>query len=144
MAAESITSRAAGFGLPAEQVDGQDVTAVYRATRQARARAARGDGPSFIEALTYRYRGHNTGDSGTYRTPGEVESWRRSSDPIMLLARALDVSQLLRIEQLDGLITVAREQVADAVTFAEQSPWPDPARALENVTGLPVHVRGNV
>jgi TPP-dependent pyruvate/acetoin dehydrogenase alpha subunit len=143
-AAESIASRAAGFGLPAIQVDGQDVAAVYRATRQARERAARGEGPTFIEALTYRYRGHNTGDSETYRTPDEVEAWRRTRDPIMRLARALENSGALAAGQLDSVIAVTREQVADAVAFAEQSPWPDPATAMDNVTGLPVDVRRNV
>jgi pyruvate dehydrogenase E1 component alpha subunit len=64
----SIAERAAGFGLPAVQINGQDVCAVYRATTEARERAASGGGPTFIEAQTYRYRGHNTGEVAGYRT----------------------------------------------------------------------------
>ncbi len=62
LAGTSIAERASGFGLPCRQIDGQDVAAVYRATVEARRRAAAGDGPSFIEAVTYRYHGHNTGE----------------------------------------------------------------------------------
>ena len=65
--ADSIARRAEGFGLPSLQVDGQDVCAVYRATRAAHERARRGDGPTFIEAVTYRYHGHNTGEIANYR-----------------------------------------------------------------------------
>ncbi len=78
----SIAERASGFGLPAVQVDGQDVCAVYRATLEAHARAANGGGPSFIEAVTYRYNGHNTGEDAGYRTDEEVDEWRRVRDPI--------------------------------------------------------------
>src|SRR5438067_6040762 len=78
----SIARRGAGFGLPAVQVDGQDVGAVYRATREARERAARGEGPTFIEAVTYRYRGHNTGEVANYREDEEIEHWRTTKDPI--------------------------------------------------------------
>ena len=80
-AGTSITDRASGFGLPAVQVDGQDVGAVYRAVREARDRAAQGGGPTFIEAQTYRYYGHNTGEVVTYRTAEEVETWKRQRTP---------------------------------------------------------------
>ena len=70
MTGGSIADRASGFGLPSVQVDGQDVCAVYRATREARDRAASGEGPTFIEAITYRYNGHNTGEIAAYRTRG--------------------------------------------------------------------------
>ena len=69
----TIAERASGFGLPAVQVDGQDVCAVYRATREAHQRAVAGGGPTFIEALTYRYYGHNTGEVPNYRSQDEVE-----------------------------------------------------------------------
>ena len=72
----SISRRAEGFGLPVSTVDGQDVAAVYRATRDARDRAARGEGPTFIEAQTYRYEGHSTGQIINYRTVEEVDEWR--------------------------------------------------------------------
>ena len=67
MAGPSVAGRAAGFGLTTVTVDGQDVIAVYEATRRARERAVAGDGPTFIEAQTYRYEGHNVGDVQIYR-----------------------------------------------------------------------------
>ena len=72
MAGPSVASRAAGFGLSTVTVDGQDVIAVYEATRRARERAVAGDGPTFIEAQTYRYEGHNVGDVQNYREKEEV------------------------------------------------------------------------
>jgi TPP-dependent pyruvate/acetoin dehydrogenase alpha subunit len=144
MAGDSIAGRAAGFGLPAIQVDGQDVAAVYRVVSDARDRARRGEGPTFIEGLTYRYQGHNTGDKGTYRRQDEVETWRRTKDPIARLRHALERRDLLDERQFEEFVRGAQEAVQDAVQFAESSPWPDPATALENVTGLETHVRRNV
>ncbi len=135
-ASETIAGRAAGFGLPAIQVDGQDVTAVYRATREARERAVAGDGPTFIEALTYRYKGHNTGDNETYRTSQEVEEWRRTKDPIVRLTGALQDAGMLTDAELDELVQSVRTTVAEAVEFAEQSPWPDVGTAADRVTAL--------
>jgi pyruvate dehydrogenase E1 component alpha subunit len=136
MAAESVAKRAAGFGLPVVAVDGQDVGAVYRATAEARQRARSGEGPSFIEALTYRYEGHNTGDQQIYREKSEVELWRRTKDPLLRLRRALESAGILREGQYDRIVEEARATVEEAVEFAEQSPWPDPATARDNVTGL--------
>src|SRR6185312_12677128 len=94
-AGPTIAARAAGFGLPSVQVDGQDVCAVYRATAEARERAASGGGPAFIEAITYRYHGHNTGEVASYRTAEEVERWQQTRDPIEGLRRALETADLL-------------------------------------------------
>jgi pyruvate dehydrogenase E1 component alpha subunit len=143
-ACDSVAHRAAGFGLPTRTVDGQDVGAMYAATKEARERAANGGGPTFIEAQTYRYEGHNTGDVGNYRTAGEVERWRRTKDPILRLSRAMQSEGLLAEEQYDRLLEAARATVAEATDFAERAPWPDPSIALENVTGLQTKVRGNV
>ena len=85
----SIVRRASGFGLPAEQVDGQDVVAMHNAVAHARSRALANEGPQFIEALTYRYEGHNTTDPQNYRTREEVELWR-DRDPIERVRRELD------------------------------------------------------
>jgi TPP-dependent pyruvate/acetoin dehydrogenase alpha subunit len=127
MAGETVAARASGFGLPAEIVDGQDVLAVYHAVRQARSRALAGQGPTFIEALTYRYEGHNVGDVQNYREKSEVADWLESRDPIERLRQ-----QLAGWGQLDeaGFMAAtsrAAAAVADAIAFAESSPWPDPA-----------------
>jgi TPP-dependent pyruvate/acetoin dehydrogenase alpha subunit len=139
---ESIANRASGFGLPAVQVDGQDVCAVYRATREARERAARGEGPSFIEAITYRYRGHNTGEIANYRTEEEVEHWRQTKDPIERLRRALEGAGRIDSARFEALAAKAKEVVDDSIRFAEESPLPDPVTAADGVTALPFEVKG--
>jgi pyruvate dehydrogenase E1 component alpha subunit len=138
----SIAERASGFGLPAVQVDGQDVCAVYRATVEARERAASGGGPSFIEAVTYRYHGHNTGEIAGYRTDDEVEEWRRTRDPIDGLRRAMEAAGLLDGDRYDEMVHTASAVVAEAVAFSENSPLPDPATATSGVLSLPFDPRG--
>ncbi|HEX4212465.1 MAG TPA: thiamine pyrophosphate-dependent enzyme [Candidatus Dormibacteraeota bacterium] len=136
MAGESIADRAAGFGLPAHRVDGQDVAAMHRAVTTARARARAGEGPSFIEALTYRYGPHGVGEQDPYRTREEVDTWRRTRDPIDRLRQALAQRGDLddgRFEEMDRRV---RDQVEQAIEFAGNSPWPDPATATQGVTGL--------
>lgn len=118
----SPVARAAGFGLAAEEVDGQDVVAMYRAVAAARERAANGGGPSFIEARTYRYTGHGAGEPANYRTEDEVDEWRSTRDPIQRLAGALVAQGELTEEHLERLRQEATAAVDEAVRFAEQSP----------------------
>jgi TPP-dependent pyruvate/acetoin dehydrogenase alpha subunit len=131
---ESVADRALGFGLPAEQVDGQDVVAVYEATSRAAARARAGDGASFLEILTYRYRGHNSGEVVTYRTEDEVEQWRTSKDPIEQFAAVLTDRGVLTAERLADLNSQADATVAAALQFAEESECSDLSTASENVS----------
>ena len=130
MAGESIAARAAGFGLPAVTVDGQDVVAVYQATREARERAIAGDGPTFIEAQTYRYEGHNVGDVQNYREKDEVAQWRAERDPIARLRQRMVDDAMLDDAQYAALEAAAEEAVADAIAYADASPWPTGADAL--------------
>jgi pyruvate dehydrogenase E1 component alpha subunit len=132
-AGESVAARAAGFGLPAVQVDGQDVCAVFRAASAAVERARRGEGPTFIEALTYRYFGHMSGEAVTYRTQQEVEEWRSKRDPITRLAQALEDVGILTGARLEQMGAASRLRVKEAVDFAEESPWPDPQTAAVGV-----------
>ncbi len=140
--ATTIADRAAGFGLPSVQVDGQDVAAVYRATAEARKRAAAGEGPSFIETVTYRYHGHQTNEVVNYRTTEELEHWRKTRDPIERLRRALEDAGRLEPGRFEQLEANARDVVQDAIRFAEDSPQPDPATAIQGVTGLAFDPRG--
>jgi TPP-dependent pyruvate/acetoin dehydrogenase alpha subunit len=117
--------RAEGFGLKASRIDGQDVLAVHKATTLARARAVAGEGPTFIEARTYRYSGHGAGEGiGSYRTAEEVEAWRSNRDPITRLARTLTELGQLHEGELEALDREAHTRVEEAVRFAEESPWP--------------------
>lgn len=130
----AVTARAAGFGLPAARVDGQDVVAVYDAVRTAAERARAGDGPTFLEVETYRYKGHNSGEVIRYRTEDEVRSWRSSRDPIERFAARLAGAGVLVTDELSKLTDTVRRLVDEAVTFAEEAPWPDPSTAAENVS----------
>ncbi len=132
----SVADRAAGFGLPAEQVDGQDLLAVRAAVMAAADRARAGDGPTFLEMLTYRYKGHNSGEVIRYRTEDEVSQWRSSRDPIERFSARLTDAGLLTSEQLTSLVDRARDTVDRAVTFAEESPCSDPSTAAENVSAV--------
>ena len=127
MAGESPSRRAAGFGLPAVTVDGQDIVAVNAAAREARERAIGGEGPTFIEARTYRYEGHNVGDTQNYREQTEVDDWRRTRDPIERLRQLLLDNGLLDDEGFASAQQRAKEVVEDAISYAEESPWPDPS-----------------
>ena len=123
------------FGLPAEQIDGQDVCAMYRSVSRARKRAAEGEGPTFIEALTFRYRGHNTGDPQRYRTKDEVLAWETVRDPIHRLIDAMGEHELLTPRFADDVAARAREVATDAIAFAEGSEWPSAASATNGVYG---------
>jgi TPP-dependent pyruvate/acetoin dehydrogenase alpha subunit len=139
----SIAGRASGFGLPTEQIDGQDIGAVYRAVGAARERALAGDGPTFIEARTYRYHGHNTGDVIRYRAQDEVDEWRSTKDPILRFAAALEQDGVLEPGQLEGSIETAKRRTQEAVDFAEESEYPAIESALEGVSDWNHQVRGN-
>ncbi len=131
-----------GAARGANEVDGQDVGAVYLAVVSARARARRGEGPSFIEAVTYRYHGHQTNEMANYRTEDEVEFWRRTRDPIERLRRALERAGELGSGQGDKLAATAKEIVEEAIRFADESPFPDPATAADGVMALAFDPKG--
>ena len=132
-----VTARAAGFGLPSHRVDGQDVLAVHEAVHRATDRARAGDGPTFLEMRTYRYKGHDSGQVIRYRTEDEVLEWRTSRDPIERFAAHLTAAGVVDPDDLTRLTDDARRTVDAAVRFAEESPWPDPSTAAANVTGWP-------
>jgi TPP-dependent pyruvate/acetoin dehydrogenase alpha subunit len=128
--AGSITARAEGFGIPAEAVDGQDVVAVYEATRRAVERARAGDGPSFLCCATYRYHGHHVGDidRAYYRPKEEEQLWRSERDPIELLAARIGDD-----EAVAGLREQVEAEVAAAVEYALSAPFPDPSEVTNHV-----------
>lgn len=136
--------RARAFGLESEQVDGQDVGAVYRAVRAARDRAVAGEGPTFIEALTYRFHGHSTGEKPVYRTEDEVEHWRTTNDPIERLRVALTEAGLLSEEEYQHRLAEADAVVAAATQFAENSELPPLSVVADGVYGMEVAVKGNL
>ena len=124
------TARAAGFGLPAREVDGHDLFAVDEAAREAVERARDGGGPSFLHVRLNRYFGHFEGDAMTYRGAGEVERLRAERDCLDLFTRRVTEAGLLGAEQLDAVDNEVAALVDDAVATARAAPLPE-ADALE-------------
>jgi pyruvate dehydrogenase E1 component alpha subunit len=128
---ERLADRGDAYGMAKARVDGNDVLAVRAATSDAAARARAGDGPTLIEALTYRQKGHSRSDPATYRPEGELERWLER-DPILLSERALAAAGVER-SRLDELRADARRAVAQALERAKGWPEPDPAARFDNV-----------
>lgn len=122
--AGTIAERAAGYGMPGVEVDGNDVLAVYGVTAAAVQRARNGDGPSLIEAKTYRYYAHTSDDDDkVYRSAEEVELWRRK-DPILVLKQYLVESRLLDESTESQIEREVTEEIAIALREADDSPEP--------------------
>ena len=132
-AVENVAVRAAGYGFPGVTVDGNDVLAVYAAAKEAFDRARAGEGPTFIEAKTYRLVPHSSDDDDRrYRTRDEVEEWSKR-DPIVRFEKWLKENDVARAADLEALQKRAAEEVDEATDYAERAPRPDPASALERV-----------
>ncbi|MGH2367717.1 MAG: thiamine pyrophosphate-dependent enzyme, partial [Chloroflexota bacterium] len=126
LACGSIAARAAGYGIPGQSVDGNDVLAVHEAVQGAVTRARAGQGPTLIEACTYRLGGHWAADPGGYRSDEELEMWR-ARDPIPRLEQTLTASGDLDASAVARLWDEARAEVAAAVELAQAAPPPDAA-----------------
>jgi len=122
-AVPEIYKRGEAYAIPSLQVDGMDVDAVYRVASEAVERARQGDGPTLIEALTYRFKGHSMADAVTYRTREEEQSWR-PSDPIITFRKRLLEEGITTEAELDTIDREVNIAIADAVQFAEESPEP--------------------
>ncbi len=125
---EHVSQRAAAYGIPGVTVDGNDLLAVYDAVTEAVARARAGNGPTLIESLTYRWKGHSKSDKQAYRTRDEVKEWQER-DPIRRFAAFLGMSD----EERDAMQAQARQRIEEAVVFSENSPEPDVATIMEGV-----------
>lgn len=122
--AGTIAKRADGFGMPGVQVDGNDLLAVRDAFEEAEARARAGEGPSLIEALTYRVAGHFYSDSEDYRDQKVVDSWR-ARDPILQFRNYLLEQDITTAEHLDALHSALENEIRDAFECAKNEPDPD-------------------
>jgi len=127
----NIADRAVGYGIPGIVVDGMDVTAVYEAAGEAVTRARNGQGPTLIEAKTYRFRGHSEGVDGP-RPKEEIESWMKR-DPIPAFKNRLIEMKVLTEKKAEDIDKEALAEMDEAVKFAQESPFPEPEETLENV-----------
>lgn len=118
--AKDITDKAAGYGMARDRFEGQDAIVVRDRIAQAVARARAGEGPTLIEILTYRFRGHSMSDPGKYRTSEEVEERKQKGDPVRI-AREKALAAGMREDELAKIDAEIEAEVHDAVTFADQS-----------------------
>lgn len=131
-AVEEIRQKAEGYNIPNERIDGMDVMKVHETAEKLLAKVRQGDGPYFLEVLTYRYRGHSMGDPERYREKDEIARWQEN-DPIGIYHRYLLKEKLASDDELDDLVTKAEAEVEDAVEFAESSPEPEPEELFADI-----------
>ena len=133
MAVPNVADRAAAFGMPGVVVDGNDVLAVYAVMKTAVDRARAGEGPTLVEAKTYRLVPHSSDDDDrSYRSRDEVEQWKKR-DPITQFRAYLEQPGHATPAELADLDTRAAAEVDDAVRFAQEAPYPDIAQAAGGV-----------
>lgn len=132
MNVDSVAVRAASYGIPGVTVDGNDVPSVYQAISEAVERARKGEGPSLVESMTYRWKGHSKSDRQAYRTRDEVKEWMRR-DPIPRFVERLKAVDFITDEQAEAIKTEAYDAIEKAVEFADNSPDPDMSTLLEGV-----------
>jgi TPP-dependent pyruvate/acetoin dehydrogenase alpha subunit len=132
-AGEDITERARAMGAAGVRVDGNDVLAVYQATKEAAERARRGEGPSLIECLTYRYTGHHVGEPGKgYRSDEEIEEWHRR-DPIPRFEKYMLEKGIASGTDIEEIQENVAQEIAGAVDFALKAPYPDLSELTKHV-----------
>lgn len=131
-AAERISDRAAGYGIPGMTIDGTDVLGVYEATRTAVERARRGEGPTLIESVTMRMQGHSASDDASYVPPALLEEWK-AKDPILRFDRALDAAGILTSSGRAGIESRIHDAIAHAVHVALEAPSPEANDAFAGV-----------
>lgn len=129
---EKISIRSVAYDIPGETVDGMDVLDVYQAAKRAMDRARRGEGPTLLEVVTYRYGGHSRGDPAAYRDRAEVREWKEK-DAIKRLERQLIAGGVADQAEVDLVKARVEKEIEDAYEKAKDAPEPDCASVLEDV-----------
>ena len=138
LACDSIAGMASAYATPGVAVDGQDAIEVYDVVSESVARARGGDGPSLIEAVTYRFDEHVHGPKlASYRSDDEIEDWRRR-DPIVLLTETMLAEGSMTEDDVAGLEAEAAALIETAIEFARESPDPAPESAYEDLYAMPI------
>lgn len=132
MRVKRISDRAAAYGMPGVTVDGNDLLAVYEAASEAVERARSGGGPTLLENVTYRWKGHSKSDQNLYRTQEEIQAWKEKC-PIRRFRAVLMERGMASEEELDRIEEKAVQVIEEAVEFAMQSPEPLPQTITQGV-----------
>ena len=132
-ASETFAQKAEAYGFEGHRVDGNDVLAMYEATREAVEKARRGEGPTMIEAVTYRIRGHSTSDDPSrYRDEEEVEDWRRK-DPLHRYQKYLVMQDVAAPDDFEAIHEEIEAEIEEALAAAEEGSPPDLESTVEDV-----------
>jgi pyruvate dehydrogenase E1 component alpha subunit len=131
-AGRDIYTAAEYYKIPAVQIDGMDLMAVRESTMEALTQVRSGTGPVFLEAMTYRYRGHSMADPEAYRETSELDEWR-ANDPIERFKTFALAEALISEEELAEIEKDAADAIDEAVTFAQESPDPEMGSLYDNV-----------
>ena len=137
MSLRDISKKACAYEMASEFVDGMDVLAVREATLRAVERARKDYLPTLLEIRTYRFMGHSMSDPGNYRTRAEIEKYQER-DPIKLFSASLLEEKIVDQKALDEIDKKVREEVEDALRFADESPLPDPAELYTDIYANPI------
>lgn len=121
---ENLAIRASSYGFEGVTIEGNDIIEVINTTHDAVEKARKGEGPTLIEAMTYRWKGHSKSDAKKYRTREEEEKWRKEKDPIKLAKERFIKAGVFSLEEADALQEAAKQEIENAVEFAENSPKP--------------------
>jgi acetoin:2,6-dichlorophenolindophenol oxidoreductase subunit alpha len=132
---EKISIRAMSYGIPGVTVDGNNVLDVYEAVLEAGERARRGEGPSLVDCLTYRWRGHSKSDRNLYRTAEEIDEWKHKC-PIKRFKNVLVDGGVMSREEVEGIDQVAKAAIDKAAEVAQTFPEPSPENMEEEVYAL--------
>jgi pyruvate dehydrogenase E1 component alpha subunit/2-oxoisovalerate dehydrogenase E1 component alpha subunit len=132
-AVRDLAEKAAGYGIPAHIVDGNDVVACYEVTKSAAEFARRGGGAVLIEAKTYRRKGHAEHDDQRYVATGEVEWWEKHNDPLDRFERYLLEQNVAPRSRLDQIVADVMQEIEEDCTWAESSPMPEAEQAARGV-----------
>ncbi len=127
-----IYKLADSYEMPADSIDGMSPEAVHEAVARAVKRARQGDGPTLLEIKTYRYKGHSISDPQKYRTKEEVDEYKQK-DPIQMVLSTIQTKKYATQEEIDAINKRVGDTVAEAVKFAEESPWPDDSEVLKDI-----------
>jgi pyruvate dehydrogenase E1 component alpha subunit len=131
-AVPEMRQKAEGYHIPNDKIDGMDVMKVREKSLEVIEKIRSGEGPYFLEIITYRFRGHSMGDPERYRKPDEIKKWQEN-DPIGIYRRYIIENEIANESELDDLETRAEAEIQEAVEFAESSPEPEPESLFEHI-----------
>lgn len=130
---DKLSDRAVAYGIKGITIDGNDLIEVINTTQDAVERARAGEGPTLIEAMTYRWKGHSKSDAKKYRTKEEEEEWRKERDPILNTKKRFIEAGIFTEEDAESIRLQAKQEIEDSVKFAEESPVAGLETLFENV-----------